>query len=707
MPSVADNSERPASLRDAVAALEKASTTPAKQRAVKVTGVVDAICQHAYDHGLDEDTLQTLVQIITRKTDLDQTSVTTLTKNLYPAQYVSEDVVVTIVGALGQGRGKPSLGTQNALVKWLTTVYDIIGDPGALSRLYGVLFGMLDMISIRTSLCHLLSLITRRKHVKPFRIQQLLELSRGLGNEPALQNLLRIYKDYYPDIILGSTATSKNSYPGRPDPEWRARIVAVQEAGARTNESLSEKHNGFRVLRKGPKRSKTSVIPEVHTFHAVETSVTLEGIDTADDFVEKLDRIEFPGQLISFLTDPLLQKYLLLIPSEMASHRIDLWLSTYLEEEYEAARSGMATSEHLTEILEGLYKQTRYTKILLNIALVFLKEYLVVWDGIKDIDAIIGLLSYIPLQPFQDVYATYLGPLERTLAERNPNSFGKLLSFYTDLMCHWMAEATPHPPGKPTPAFSSPHQRALAALVAHISEVSTSLLLSLPLTLNAPLVSSILSFYEVLSSSSKPRTVPILLPSLYLAYLMTHSHSVATISRTCGIYGNYKKAFDSHPKPIGDYYSKDITNAFNMGLRDIFNSLWTFKALVTADEKSYGFFCQPSLRDSLNEYLSDIDHHYGVALAFGLSYNPSISSLAAAAWRSLEEGEIVKNNYDRNLVNWHKGPVSERTLKALNKSGGVEVGWDQYRLHLLEWMADKGCNGFRDFMFATVKNLKG
>lgn len=39
-----------------------------------------------------------------------------------------------------------------------------------------------------------------------------LELSRGLGNEPALQGLLRVYKDYYPDIILGSASTSRKSF---------------------------------------------------------------------------------------------------------------------------------------------------------------------------------------------------------------------------------------------------------------------------------------------------------------------------------------------------------------------------------------------------------------------------------------------------------------------------------------------------------------
>lgn len=111
--------------------------------------MVDAICRHAVDHGLDQDAIRTVVQIASVKTNLDQTSVTTLIKNLYPAQRVPSDVVVTIVGALGQGRGKPSPGTQESLVKWLTIVHEIVENPTVLSRLYGVLFGMLDMISIR------------------------------------------------------------------------------------------------------------------------------------------------------------------------------------------------------------------------------------------------------------------------------------------------------------------------------------------------------------------------------------------------------------------------------------------------------------------------------------------------------------------------------------------------------------------------------
>jgi centromere protein I len=91
--------------------------------------------------------------------------------------------------------------------------------------------------------------------------------------------------------------------------------------------------------------------------------VTLEGIDNVDDFVEKLDRIEPPGQLVSLLVDPLLQKYVDLKPSPTTSTRIGLWLATCLEEQYEATRSGSGDDRYMSEILDGLLKYGQYTKV--------------------------------------------------------------------------------------------------------------------------------------------------------------------------------------------------------------------------------------------------------------------------------------------------------------------------------------------------------
>lgn len=91
--------------------------------------------------------------------------------------------------------------------------------------------------------------------------------------------------------------------------------------------------------------------------------MTLEGIDSVDDFVEKLDRIEPPGQLVSLLADPLLQKYVDLNPSRISTARIGVWLAACLEEQFEAHRQGAGDDGYLDEILSGLLRYAQYTKV--------------------------------------------------------------------------------------------------------------------------------------------------------------------------------------------------------------------------------------------------------------------------------------------------------------------------------------------------------
>jgi centromere protein I len=109
-------------------------------------------------------------------------------RNLYPASKVPDSIVCKLIGSLGHGRNKPSYATQAALLKWVVMIYEILENQTVLARLYSVLFNLLDTIATRYSLssrvqiraddprpqlCHVLSLITRRRHVRPFRIQAL------------------------------------------------------------------------------------------------------------------------------------------------------------------------------------------------------------------------------------------------------------------------------------------------------------------------------------------------------------------------------------------------------------------------------------------------------------------------------------------------------------------------------------------------------
>jgi len=124
-----------------------AAKTPAKQRVRK--GEVDTVCNHAFQFGLDSDSLDVLLELVTCQNYLDQTTTTTLIKNLFPAGAVNSKQVINVVGSFGQGQGKPSSSSQLALVKWLHMIYDVVENPSVFSQVYGVLFNLLDMVTIR------------------------------------------------------------------------------------------------------------------------------------------------------------------------------------------------------------------------------------------------------------------------------------------------------------------------------------------------------------------------------------------------------------------------------------------------------------------------------------------------------------------------------------------------------------------------------
>lgn len=150
-----------------------ASNTPAKSRTTNIKSTVASLTSLSYDQGLLPDELNQLVDPLTKTNHLDQASLNAIVRNLYPATRVSRDVVVRVIGALGHGKLKPSLNLQAALLKWLIMVYHVLESPAVLSEAYSLLFNLLDTATTRPILCHLLALITRRKHVRAFRIQAL------------------------------------------------------------------------------------------------------------------------------------------------------------------------------------------------------------------------------------------------------------------------------------------------------------------------------------------------------------------------------------------------------------------------------------------------------------------------------------------------------------------------------------------------------
>ena len=170
----------------------KASKVPAKRRKTPVRSTVESIASVLYDRGALPEELVRLVDLVTVRNHLDQASLGSIIRSLYPVGSVDDETVLRVVGALGHGELKPSLALQGLLLRWLIMVYHLLKNTVILSRTYSVLFNLLDTAAIRympysprksahtfvltcaphrPQLCHLLALVTRRKHVRPFRIQ--------------------------------------------------------------------------------------------------------------------------------------------------------------------------------------------------------------------------------------------------------------------------------------------------------------------------------------------------------------------------------------------------------------------------------------------------------------------------------------------------------------------------------------------------------
>ena len=90
-----------------------------------------------------------------------------------------------------------------------------------------------------------------------------------------------------------------------------------------------------------------------------QTSVTLEEIDKAEVFVENLENIELPTQLVAIMADPLLQKLLLLRPDAEAYSRISNWLMACMGD----VATGDADFSLLLDMLDVIHDYVISTKV--------------------------------------------------------------------------------------------------------------------------------------------------------------------------------------------------------------------------------------------------------------------------------------------------------------------------------------------------------
>lgn len=690
----------------------------AKSRGRSIKPAIETLGSACYENGVLPDDLKELIDLVTTSAGnyLDQASLNSIIRNLYPATKVVSEIVIKVVACLGHGVLKPSLAIQATLLKWIIMINHLV-DGSALSQSYPVLFNLLDTAALRPSLCQLLAMITRRRHVRPHRIQTLMSLSRQTGSDPALTGLLRVFKDYYPEIIVGEATRGKASAFKHPDLAWRERLDEIQSAHAQTSHNANAVQDAFHVARNGNGARKAALVPEVHTSHANESSVTLEEIENADGLVKALETIEMPNQLISVLSDPLLQKLLLLRPDAESLQRASNWLVACAQD----LVSGDGESE-LEGILEIMRDYARATRNLPPVFLSLLGEVLKSWNG-RGRASMFEVLSYAPLpsSDFSGLYEAVFQRLEVKVLDGTPGSQLALLGCYTSLLRNWAAFLLSQPQDWESTSSAIPD------LVTHVNKLALTALQTASFSSSSAgnntnnnsssgntvvAHSAVLDFYDEASRiASNPqllRHAQIVIPPPPLVYILHFAASPATVSRLCGVLARYKTGFQTAmagqvvSRKMSDTYSVEYINEFNGFLMDVCNCLWRSRAFNAKDANAHGCLLSAGIVEDLAVYIRGFNLNVVLPSLFTLSASPTFGALATAHLRDVEE---VEQGLNGDLDVRHAGPVTKVTLARLARDGGVNLSWDDYRLGVLGHLEDHGMNGVAELMNCTMTTL--
>ena len=279
----------------------------------------------------------------------------------------------------------------------------------------------------------------------------------------------------------------------------------------------------------------------------------------------------------------------------------------------------------------------------------------------------------------------------------------ELLKCYDRLLLHWFATMVEYPSAGSQTLVSECGY--IASLIDHCNILVLSLL-SLESPPSPVLISSVLIHLTVISKFFlKFQLLP---PSPLIFYLLTFiSPNVHSLSAVCAILTNYRHSFEHHdqhatqPMPLR---SRDQINALNGILMDMANLLWRSRAFNTTDSNAHACLLPWHMFSILQFYASHIPvPSQNMSALFGLSSHPLLSGLAIAAFRQLEDSAITAG---MDISVRHAGPITQRSLGALERDGGVKgVNWKEYRIDVLDWLSDRGLSGVQSLMGSTMRGM--
>ncbi|NXH78519.1 CENPI protein, partial [Hydrobates tethys] len=610
---------------------------------------------------------------------------TRLLKSLVPASVIPESSVVSSVSWLCVN--KCSGNIQLLFLKWLITVFDFVDHKEQLHALYGFFFSFLQDEKLCPYVCHLLYLLTRKENVKPFRIRKLLDLQAKMGMQSHLQALLSLYKLFCPELVTITLPGKTKTYFKNPEGPWKAAINTIRQRN-QGNSPVSQPLFLGTAQRQSRKRKWNTqlIIPVSSTnknnseedrekkcvdLYSMNETFPVEQLQTFSQLLQNIHCLEFPSQMGSVLTNPLLLHYINCIKDESIYLRLYYWMGQTLQEECTwCVADNNQYEEEFKDFLETVYKAECFLQEGFSSCEEFLYKSLPLWDGFCCRSQILRLVSWIPLSSFSEMKSHLYDPLTQLFFTSSLYFKCSVLESLKDLLQNWLNWHVIHLDSESDSQVDSLNTtlsgllNVVAELIHFVGWIST---IALRLENNSTLLLYfILDFYETVCDIYLRYNLPLLImPPAGIFYPALLSMDSASLNQLCYIMYRYRtnlvaaKENEMSKKKIMQFkLSSQTYEEYNQYITAMVGCLWTSSAFQK-DTHPQGLRMNDALlkKTTVQEFKT----------SFNIVYHPAMMGYAV---HFLQQARPDDTTFNFSLIkgkmwNWYLEYLYAQGLKGL------------------------------------------
>ncbi|NXK25769.1 CENPI protein, partial [Arenaria interpres] len=248
------------------------------------------------------------------------------------------------------------------------------------------------------------------------------------GMQSHLQALLSLYKLFCPELVTIALPGKMKTYFKNSEGPWKAVLNAVRRRNQENSPVLKPLVLGTAQPQSRKRKWNTQVLipassanrsnlkedreKKLVNLYSMDESFPVEQLQTFSQLLQNIHRLEFPAQMGSVLTNPLLLHYMNCIKDESIYLRLYYWMGQTLQEECTwCVVDNSQYEEEFKDFLETVYKAECFLQEGFSSCEEFLCKSLPLWDGFCCRPQVLRLVSWIPLNSFSEMKSHLYDPL--------------------------------------------------------------------------------------------------------------------------------------------------------------------------------------------------------------------------------------------------------------------------------------------------------